>query len=298
MNDIIENIKVMYQRGGMFLKLIFINIGVFVGLNILDVFLELMQVPILGLSNRFSFDSNLFDNIFKPWSIFTYMFIHAGFSHLLFNMIVLFFIGGIFEQYLGSKRVLSTYIIGGLAGGLLYLVTQNVFPLLINNGAATLVGASAAVMALFVGVAAYRPNLEMALFGVFNVKLYVLAIVYVGLDVFSLGRLDGVAHFAHLGGAAWGFYMGSNYKNGKDVSIWFDHLIVTITSIAKKKTKMKVAYRDSKSQKATKTPPRNDYDYNADKQKNQQKLDAILDKIKAGGYEGLTTKEKEFLANF
>ena len=298
MKDIIENIKAMYQRGGMFLKLIFINIGVFFGLNILDVFLDLMQVPTLGLSSWFSFDSNLLGNLLKPWSILTYMFIHAGFRHLLFNMIILFFIGGIFEQFFGRKRVLSTYIIGGLFGAILYLLTQNTFPLLINSGASTLVGASAAVMALFVGVATYRPNLEMALFGVFNVKLYVLAFAYVGLDILSLGSLDGVAHFAHLGGAAWGFYMGNNYKNGKDVSIWFDKLTLMMTSIVKRKPKMKVSYRDKTSKKTKQKPPRNDYDYNAKKQNEQQKLDAILDKIKVGGYEALTTKEKEFLANF
>jgi len=294
MNDIVENIKVMYQRGGMFLKLIFINVLTFVGLNILDVFLELMQVPTLGLSSWFSFDSNLLGSIFKPWSIVTYMFIHGGFMHLLSNMIVLFFIGGIFEQYLGYKRVLSTYLIGGLAGSLLFLLTQNIFPLLINSGTSTLVGASASVMALFVGIAAYKPNEEMSLFGIFRIKLYVLALIYVGFDLFSLGNLDGVAHFAHLGGAAWGFYMGNNYKNGKDVSIWFDNLITKLTSIVKKKPKMKVSYRDT----STKKPPRNDYDYNAQKQKEQLKLDAILDKIKVGGYEALTTKEKEFLANF
>ncbi len=281
----------------MFLKLIFINIAVFVGLNILDVFLELMQVPTLGLSTWFSFDSNILGNLTKPWSILTYMFIHASFSHLLFNMIVLFFIGGIFEQFLGAKRVLSTYIIGGFSGAVLYLITQNIFPLLIHNGSSTLVGASAAVMALFVGAAAYRPNLEMALFGIFNVKLYILAIVYVALDVFNLGSLDGVAHFAHLGGAAWGFYVGNNYKNGKDVSIWFDNLIYKLISLTKKKPKMKVSYRNTSTKKNQK-PPRNDYEYNAEKQKNQQKLDAILDKIKAGGYEALSKQEKDFLANF
>lgn len=289
MNDIIENIKAIYNRGGMFLKLLFINVAVFFVLNIFVG--GLMQFDIL---NWFSFDSALFDNLTKPWSIITYMFIHANFMHVLFNMMILFFVGGIFEQLLGPKKVLSTYIIGGLGGALLFLITQNIFPLLINSGASTLLGASAAVMALFVGLAAYRPNMEMALFGVFKVKLFILAIIYVGLDLLRVGDVDGVAHFAHLGGAAWGYYMGSQLKKGKDISAWFDNWVEVIVAIIKPKPKMKVTYSNSTKTK----PPRNDYDYNAQKQTNQQKLDAILDKIKVGGYETLSKAEKEFLNNY
>lgn len=289
MNDIIENIKAIYNRGGMFLKLLFINVAVFFVLNIFVG--GLMQFDIL---NWFSFDSALFDNLTKPWSIITYMFIHANFMHVLFNMMILFFVGGIFEQLLGPKKVLSTYIIGGLGGALLFLITQNIFPLLINSGASTLLGASAAVMALFVGLAAYRPNMEMALFGVFKVKLFILAIIYVGLDLLRVGDVDGVAHFAHLGGAAWGYYMGSQLKKGKDISAWFDNWVEVIVAIIKPKPKMKVTYSNSTKTK----PPRDDYDYNAQKQTNQQKLDAILDKIKVGGYETLSKAEKEFLNNY
>lgn len=287
MRDFVENIKALYNRGGMFLKLLYINVAIFIVLN---VFIGgLFQIDFL---NWFSFDSNLLSNIYKPWSFLTYMFIHASTSHLLFNMIVLFFVGSMFEQYLGKKRVLSTYIIGGVAGAILFLITQNVFPLLINSGPSTLLGASASVMAIFVGFAAYVPNMEVAVFGIFNIKLFILALIYVGLDLLNVGRLDGVAHFAHLGGAAWGYYAGSQLRKGKDVSLWFDKIIDNLTGLFTRKPKMKVSY----SSKAK--PPRNDYDYNAKKQSDQQKLNAILDKIKRGGYEALSKKEKEFLNNF
>lgn len=288
MNDILENIKALYNRGGMFLKLLYVNVAIYI---ILNVFIGgLFQLDIL---NWFSFDSNLFSNVTKPWSIITYMFIHAGTRHVLFNMLVLFFIGSMFEQYLGKKRVLSTYIIGGLAGAVLFLITQNIFPLLINSGPSTLLGASASVMAIFVGFAAYKPNMEVAVFGIFNVKLFVLALIYVGLDLLSVGSLDGVAHFAHLGGAAWGYYVGSQLRNGKDVSLWFDKIIDSLSGMFKKKPKMNVSYSSN-----TKKPPKDDYDYNAKKQSDQQKLDTILDKIKVGGYEALSKKEKDFLNNF
>ncbi|MCT4582091.1 MAG: rhomboid family intramembrane serine protease [Flavobacteriales bacterium] len=287
MRDVVGNIKALYNRGGMFLKLLYVNVAIYVVLNI---FIGgLFQ---LDLIHWFSFDSNLLSNINKPWSLFTYMFIHGGTRHILFNMLVLFFVGSMFEHYFGKKKVLSTYIIGGLAGAVLFLITQNIFPLLINSGPSTLLGASASVMAIFVGLAAYKPNLEVAVFGVFNVKLYILALLYVGVDLLSVGNLDGVAHFAHLGGAAWGYYMGSQLKNGKDVSMWFDKAIGNLSGIFKRKPKMKVSYSNNPK------PPRDDYEYNAKKQSDQQKLDAILDKIKVGGYEALSKKEKEFLNNF
>jgi membrane associated rhomboid family serine protease len=289
MSDIIENIKAMYNRGGVFLKLLYINVIVFVVLN---VFIGgLIQIDVINL---FSFDSILIDNLTKPWSIFSYMFIHANFKHLFYNMLLLFFVGGMFEQLLGSKKVLSTYIIGGLLGGALYLVTQNIFPLLINSGPSTLLGASASVMAILVGVSAYKPNMEVALFGVFKVKLFIVALVLVIFDLVSVASLDGTGHFAHLGGAAWGYYMGSQLKNGKDVSSWFDNWIGKLINLFKRKPKMKVSYSSNKKAK----PPRDDYDYNAQKQSNQQKLDVILDKIKVGGYETLSKAEKDFLANF
>lgn len=289
MNDIVENIKSIFNRGGMFLKLLYVNLAIFIVLN---VFIGgLFQFDLL---NWFSFDSILFDNLTKPWSIITYMFIHANFMHILFNMMILFFVGGVFEQLLGARKVLSTYVIGGLAGALIFLITQNIFPLLIDTGASTLLGASAAVMALFVGLAAYKPNMEMALFGVFKIKLFILAILYVLLDLLRVSDVDGVAHFAHLGGAAWGYFMGSQLKKGKDISAWFDNWIAILVAIIKPKPKMKVTYSNNKKTK----PPRDDYAYNAQKQTNQQKLDAILDKIKVGGYETLSKAEKDFLANY
>jgi len=292
MNNLIDNIKLMYARGGMYLKLLYINVGVFIALNFIQVVLRLFQANSLDLVDWFSFDSSFGSILYKPWSVITYMFVHHDFWHLFSNMIVLFFIGGMFEQLLGSKKVLSTYIIGGLAGAGLYILTQNLFPLFISGGQSTLIGASAATMALFVGLAAYRPHFQVALFGVFQVQLYIIAVIYVLFDVLKLGSGDGIAHFAHLGGAIWGYYFGINMQKGKNVDNWFNLNFEKVKSIfkRKKKSKMNVSYR--------KTPPRDDVEYNAQKLSRQQKLDAILDKIKVGGYESLTKKEKDFLANF
>lgn len=294
MNNIIENIKAIYNRGGVFLKLLYVNSVIFFVFTFFNAILGLFESSFIDFWAWFSFDSNLLNNLYKPWSIITYMFIHGDFMHLLSNMIVLFFIGGMFENMIGSKRVLSTYIIGGVLGALLYIVAHNIFPLLIKSGDSTVVGASAAVMAIFVGIAAYAPHMEISFWRLINIKLYVLAIIYVGLDLIRIDTPDGIAHFAHLGGAAWGYYMGSQLKNGKDVSSWFDNWMDKLVNLFKRKPKMKVSYTSNEKSK----PPRDDYDYNAQKQSDQQKLNAILDKIKVGGYETLSKKEKEFLNNF
>ena len=127
-----------------------------------------------------------------------------------------------------------------------------------------------------------------------EIQIEIKAAIEVVFDLVSVASLDGTGHFAHLGGAAWGYYMGSQLKNGKDVSSWFDNWMDKLVNLFKRKPKMKVSYTSNEKPK----PPRDDYDYNAQKQSDQQKLNAILDKIKVGGYETLSKKEKEFLNNF
>ncbi len=299
MDNLAQTIKEMYRRGGMYLKLLYINVGVFLVLSILNIFFALFRVNALDISHLLIMDSGWFSNWYKPWVFITYMFVHLQFFHLLSNMIILFFVGNMFESYLGSKKVLSTYLLGGIAGALLFFVTQNIFPLLVDRGESALLGASAGVMALFVGLAAYRPNLEVALFGVIRVRLSILAVIYVLLDLVSVTNQDGVAHFAHLGGAFWGYYMGTSLLKGKDVNAWFETLITkTLNLFSRRKSPMNVSYRKKTKTRTKTTPPRDDYAYNAEKVNRQKRLDAILDKIKVGGYESLTKEEKDFLARY
>ena len=225
---------------------------------------------------------------------------HGGFMHILMNMLIFFFMGKMLEQYLGSKKVLSIYILGGIAGALIYFGAHNIFPLLSERGHIPMVGASASVMAILAATATYAPNIEVYVFGVLKVKLYIIAIIYGLIDVMSLNSGDGVAHFAHLGGALWGFLYITQYKKGNDMAKWFDRLMSSFKGLFKKSPKIKVAhskYRGKSKSKKT-TSPRNDYDYNSNKMSKQVQLDAILDKIKVGGYECLSAEEKRFLSEF
>lgn len=311
MANILDNLKYQFKSGGMFIKLIFINVAVFVLFNIVaiiaalmkwdDLFITYLNGTVFVPTGWFSFSSDPGLFFTRPWSIITYMFMHGGFMHLLMNMLIFFFMGKMLEQYLGTKKTLSIYVLGGIFGALIYFGAHNIFPLLSEKGHVPMVGASASVMAILAAIATYAPNVEVHVFGAIKVKLYIIAILYGLIDLMSLGSGDGTAHFAHLGGALWGFLYITQFKKGKDMATWFDKLMRRIVGTFKKAPKIRVAhskYRKPKKASSQKIPPRDDKDYNSQKIDKQAHLDAILDKIKVGGYECLSVAEKSFLSEF
>jgi len=314
MANILDNLKYQFKSGGMFIKLIFINVIVFVAFGLIatiallmkwdDLFVNTNHGTVFTPTHWFSFSSDPSQFFSRPWTIITYMFMHGGLMHLLMNMIIFFFMGKMLEQYLGTKKMLSIYILGGIVGALIYFGAHNIIPLLRDKPHIPMLGASASVMAILAAIATYAPNVEVHVFGAIKVKLYIIAILYGLIDLMSLGSGDGTAHFAHLGGALWGFLYIIQLKKGKDMATWFDKLMRRIVGIFKKAPKIRVAHskyrKPKKSKKASfkKTPPRDDKEYNSQKIDKQAHLDAILDKIKVGGYECLSIEEKRFLSEF
>jgi len=164
-----EELKSAFREGNTVIRLIFINVAVYVAINVIYVGMSLFDVPTkvivcgpppidkhwlwLGVP------ADLSQLLFKPWTLITYMFGHAGLWHLAWNMVVLFFSGRIFMEYLSGTRVLATYIFGGLGGIALYLIFYNIFPAFstILPCSKTL-GASASVMAILIAVTAYVPG--------------------------------------------------------------------------------------------------------------------------------------------
>lgn len=302
-NEIIANLKNQFKAGGMYIKLIYINVAVFLVTSIVGIFGKLMGAPnLLGnieLNLGASTDLNML--LYKPWTIFTYMFVHGDLWHILMNMLLLFFFGRQVESFLGSKKVLSIYVIGALVGLALQIAAINIFPLFQGVPYGVIVGASGGVFALMVALATYAPHLEVNLFGVFKMKLMWLVGGYFLLEIFNIDQVSNVAHFTHVGGGIYGFIMVSSFKKGKDISKWFDNIMSSIQGIfnpSKRKPKMKVKYSKFRDEKTTAKPPKDDIDFNAQKVEQQKKLDIILDKIKVRGYDGLTKSEKDFLAKF
>ncbi len=304
-NEIIENLKRQFQAGGMYIKLIYINVAVFLVTSIVGLVGALMKMPELHALVEFNLGAATDLNVLvtKPWTIVTYMFAHGDVWHILMNMLLLFFFGKQIEAYLGSKKVLSLYVLGALSGLVLQILAKNLFPLFQDMPHNLIVGASGGVFALMVALATYAPRLEVNLFGVFPVKLMWLVGGYFLMELFQVDQVSNVAHFTHVGGGLYGFLMIKQYQKGKDISTWFDNMMTFFVGVFKpgqRKPKMKVKYskfRDKTTDSKPK-PPKDDIDFNAQKVERQKKLDAILDKIKVKGYDGLSKSEKEFLAKF
>jgi hypothetical protein len=205
------------------------------------------------------------------------MFMHAGILHILFNMLWLYWMGQIFEEYLGNKRTIGLYIMGGLAGALAYLLCLNLIPAFTNSNAAvgsTIVGASASVMAIVVATATLLPNYTISLILFGPVKLKWLVLVILAIDFLGIVGPNAGGEIAHLGGALLGFIYVKQLQKGHD---W----IGGISGIFRSRSKLKVAAKNTSKNSAE--YPR------------QDEIDRILDKISQSGYDSLSKQEKEIL---
>ncbi|MFI5138462.1 MAG: rhomboid family intramembrane serine protease, partial [Sphingobacteriales bacterium] len=211
------------------------------------------------------------------WTPVTYMFMHADIWHILFNMLWFYWFGQIFEEYLGKKRTLGLYFMGGLAGAFLFIFSYNVFPFFTHtNEAATnvLLGASASVMAIMVATATLLPDYTIPLILIGPVKLKWLVLFFIALDFLGITGLNAGGELAHLGGALTGFLYIKQLQKGND---W----IGNIAKLFKPKPKLKVV--SNNTSKRTVSLPR------------QEEIDLILDKISQSGYDSLSKQEKEIL---
>ena len=267
-------------------KLIIYNVFVFAIILLLNILnLSLNQISLTEYF--FTLDTNLVGFIIKPWGIITSIFSHFEIWHLIFNMLFLYFSGQLFEQIFDKKRLCQTYIFGGISGGMLEIAAHYLFPSF-QNADQVVVGASGSIMAIFTALAFHSPNIRVNLFGIFPVKIYLIAIFFLLNDLIGIADpSDNVAHFAHLGGAIFGLIsIQSMHSNNNILSVlgsFFDRIKKIITS--------------GKSTKSGKAKIKTDEEYNLEKKRRQEKTDAILDKISKSGYESLTKEEKDFLFN-
>jgi membrane associated rhomboid family serine protease len=290
-NPFIQDIKNQYKNGSALIKLIIVNVVVFVAIHLIGLALWLFQINggTEFVVSWLALPADVSNIIFKPWTIISYMFVHYQLFHIFFNMLVLYFGGRIFIQFLNAKKLVSTYILGGLAGGLLYVLAFNLFPVFSKVLPISIAfGASASVMAVLIAAATYVPNFVVRLMFIGNVKLKYIALVYILLDLISISQNNSGGHIAHLGGALFGFLYIQQLKKGKDFSAGFNRFLDGLKNMFKPKKKMKVVYKSTGK-------TRSDHEYNAQKKANQQKIDAILDKISKSGYDSLTGEEKAIL---
>lgn len=275
MSTFISQLKHKYQTSTIVEKLIFINVACFILTYFLGGIGNLFNSNQNFFYQWFSLPANVFQFLEKPWTIISYGFMHAGFPHLIFNLITLYYIGNIFLDYFIPKKLLTFYLMGTIVGGIIYLLSYSYFPALkLQNP--PLVGASSGISAILIALVTYMPNYEIKFRFIGFVKLSIIGLIFIIWDLINLGGVNTGGHLAHLGGAAYGFF-AIYYKNSFKIQNPFK-------SKPKKKSPLKTTY---KAKVKSKSPI-----YTKD---TQQKIDAILDKISKSGYDSLSKEEKDFL---
>ena len=285
---IFDDIKLTFRNGSNLTRLIYINIAVFILITIVAIIGFLLNNPeISGKAlDLFSVPASLNALLVRPWTLITYMFIHKDIWHILFNMLWLYWFGRIFLEYLDERKLVAVYLLGGLCGALVYILSFNIFPVfkgVLADSAA--IGASASVMAIVIAIAAYVPDYTVQLFLFGRIKIKYMAMgIFVLTSIMDFSINSG-GKLAHIGGAFFGYFYTINLRQGHDIGKGFNRIIDFFVRMFKPRRILKVTHKKVATE----------YEYNQVKAERQKLVNKILDKISKGGYDSLTREEKETL---
>ena len=285
-----DDIKLTFRKGSNLTRLIYINIAVFVLITIVAGIGFLLNDPEVSVKalNLFSVPASLSTLLLRPWALITYMFTHKDIWHILFNMLWLYSFGRIFLEYLDQRKLVAVYLLGGISGAIVYILSFNVFPAFTGVVADSVaIGASASVMAVVIAIAAYVPDYTVQLFILGRIKIKYLALgIFVLTSIMDFSVNSG-GKLAHIGGALFGYLYILNLRRGRDIGKGFNSIIDFFATIFKPRKKLKVTHKKVA----------NEFEYNRIKVEHQKRINQILDKISKGGYDSLTKEEKEALFN-
>lgn len=299
---IIDTVKQKWRVSTMLMRLIYVNIAVFLVIRIGAIVCMFAGVSELVWLRWFELPSMPQWLCDTPWTVVTYMFSHFDVLHILFNMLWLYWFGSVFMLTGTQKQVFALYLYGGIGGALLYLLAFNTMPAFAGQ-ASLLIGASASVIAIVVATAVIHPEYRMGLLFIGSVSLKWIAIITLGLFMLGLTGNNAGGHVAHVGGAVVGLIYGLCFKNGRDITKPFNKLIdrMVVAFSGGVRIKRPKAKRFTKSHKKQQTETaqkqsqdKRQKDVNATPE-DQAALNAILDKIKKSGYSALTADEKRRL---
>lgn len=291
---IIDDIRRSYRQGSMLMKIIFINIGVFVLLCLFvfgsrlfgtdaDAVLQWVEVP-----------SDLWLLLKRPWTLVTYMFSHYAFLHILFNLLWLYWLGRIFMEFFSPKQLTGLYLLGGFGGAVLYLLAMNLIPTLAAVPTGGLIGASASVIAIVVATAVYVPDYKIGLLFLGEVSIKWIAIVTVGLAVLGMDAGNMGVSLAHIGGAIVGAWFALRIKKGRDITRPLNALIDAVAGLFNGRSFKWPTFKRSSRQPKQGGAEKSHANRPADTV-DEDELDSILKKIKVAGYDALSDQEKDKL---
>ena len=283
-NFIIEDFKKAWSKedNGL-IKIILINIIIFVSISILEVFITLSGGGSLFrvVINKLMLPASFTTFILQPWSLISYFFLHLSFGHILWNMLFLYWFGKIIHDNIGNNAVISLYILGGIIGGLSYMALFNIIPFYEDRISESLMlGASAGVFSVVAGSATLLPNYTFYLLFLGPVRIKYIALFYILLSFFDVTGSNAGGEIAHIGGALIGYLFIKQLQNGVNMG---DGVIKIINLFNRKNS--------SKKEKEFTINKETSFDIS------QDEIDKILDKISESGYSSLSKKEKEKLFN-
>tara|TARA_B100000902_G_scaffold399838_1_gene472909 strand:+ start:1860 stop:2705 length:846 start_codon:yes stop_codon:yes gene_type:complete len=275
-------IKKRFKKKDLFNKILIINIVIFMSHKLISLFDFLFNNnPNKFIQKWFALPAELSQIINKPWTLITYNFIHFDLFHLIFNMMFFYLGYRIFIKYLTSKQLICVYLLGGVFGGILYIISYNQFPvfeLFINNS--YMVGASASVLSIFIAISTYNPNYYLPFYTFGKIKLLHLSCFLIIMDLLLISTKNSGGHIAHIGGAIFGYLYIILLNKGIDISVNFDNFI---SHFSKKYKKNKRSYYSD------------DQNFRNKKNKKQEQINSILEKISKNGYDSLNDEEKNIL---
>lgn len=280
MSGVFQELKNTYRTGGALIRLIYVNSAVFILTSL--AFLFSGRPAGFQLDYWLSLPSDPVSLLSKPWTLVTYMFYHREIFHFLFNVLNLYWFGKIFLMYFNERKLVTLYFLGGIMGGIVYVLIYTIFPSVFGQG--ILMGASASIIAIMFASAFYAPDFRVILIFFGEVKLIYIAIFSLVLFVVLLSSDNAGGNLAHLGGALLGYLWVKQYQRGRDFTRGIGNFFASVFSVFKRR-KLKVTHKR----------PIDDMEYNKRKNLNQQEVDRILDKISKGGYGSLTKEEKDTL---
>lgn len=288
--DFLSTIKQSFKTGNAVIRLIFVNVAVFVLFYLVSLVFTLFNLTAFDFSTYLAVPSAIPALLAKPWTLISYMFFHQNFFHILFNMIALYWFGQLFLMYFNQKQLTALYFIGGIAGAIIYILSFNFFPyFILHYPNVLLLGASGSIMAIITAVAFHAPNMEMQMLFIGRIKLKWIAIIFILTSFFGITSNNAGGELAHLGGALAGYLFVVSLRKGRDLTKGLNRIFDGITNLLKGRKLRVVKNRKEPKRKM------NDAEYNMHKAKSMEEIDRILDKIKTSGYESLTAEEKRKL---
>ena len=283
--NIWDEIKESFREGSAVTRLIYINLALFLVIRIVNVFYVLggAEFPFI---DWLALPADFHTLASRPWTLLTYMFLHFDFLHILFNLLWLYWMGQIFLGYFDQGKLIALYLMGGIAGGLFYMLGYNFFDVFSDNlENSRLLGASASVIAIVTALAMHAPNHTIYLMFIGPVRIKYIALFSVLLYVIGISSTNAGGNLAHLGGAFWGLIYILQLRRGFDLANGVTWLLNRVKKIFTPQPKVKISYRK----------PVNDMEYNQVKNQDQERMNEILEKISKSGYGSLSKEEKEIL---